>query len=215
MLKNIDYTELFSQERIPLTSIFRPLLSTGNLPPDPTFPYGRVEDINYNQLDPAGHNLIKEINKRPWIATVSYCSGHPFNRPKEEDTPYTEHLTYKGKPRWEFAEEMHKLNKQVRGHRISKDIYRTEIKDLIEASRSWFNLTMNVYKTEPFLQWMRSFFVAYTNTFLQFQLYRPPEVTLNPLFPIPNYTLVCGYFGVEHRTGLHTLLSESIRNIPI
>ena len=216
MIQRVTEQDLIDKDRYPLVLPFRTPISPGKLPKDHTFPFGRVEEIDYNLLDQSGIELIRELNRRPWLATVSYCSGHPCDRPLEEETPISmRQPLYKEAKRWDYEQEMDKLAKKVRGHRITKEIFKHEIKSLLDVSRSWFNLNVNVYKPDPFFQWMHLSFMLYARTFMQFPLYQLPEVTFNPLFPVPNFNVSCGYYGMEHRTALHDLFVEALRNIPI
>ena len=205
---------LEDQKKYPLVLPFRKPRPRSGIP-NPFFPYGPPEEIVWKDIDPVGHRLIKEINLRPWIATVAYCSGHPADRPVEEETPWCQKLTWNGLSRWNFYQEGVKLERQLRGHRIGKAAYNEQVQNLIETSRAHFSLNVNVYVMAPFLQWLRTVYTVYLQTFMRMPIYKLPEVSLNPMSPIPHFNIMVGYFGVEHRESLHELFVDSLRVVPI
>lgn len=199
----------------PLALPFRPALSKGSLPKDLSFPFGHPQCLDYSKLDPIGIDLIKELNKRPWCQTVSYCSGHPMDRPEDENTPWSSKATWKGKNRWDLSVELEALSRQYRGHRLTKDAFHSQSDELLNLSRTRFHLNLNIYVMEPFTKWLRIVHVIYARTFMKFPVYRLPEVIFNPVVPTLNYSINCGYFGTEHRVGMHKLWSEALRHVPI
>src|SRR5277367_5848603 len=53
-------------------------------PIDPFFPFGTPNQIDWTKIDQAGVEMLQELNLRPWIKSVEYCSGHPLDRPPDE-----------------------------------------------------------------------------------------------------------------------------------
>lgn len=208
--------DVATMQRHPLVFPFRPPVPKGTFPaPNPCFPFEHPQELNYDELDPVGRDLVRELNKRPWCETTCYCSGHPTDRPEDEQTLWTRNTTWEGKNRWDVSEELEKLQTRLRGHRLNKENYQASVKTLLDASRAQFLLGLNVYKLNPFYKWLRISYVMFVRTFMPFGVYQLPEVTLNPLIPVPNLSISIGYFGVEHRQALNSLFSEALRHVPI
>jgi hypothetical protein len=184
------------------------------------YPYGEPEDINYDLIDPIGRRLIKELNMRPWISTVSYCSGHPQDRPIDEETAEsTTHYMPSSDPpkpvRWNFYEELYRMSSL--GADLPEGKMEEAQDELAESSITEFNLSVHVLNHHAFVVWIRT-----VNTALRMFVGRealrdrPIDVRLNlNMRRGMNYIITWPYFTVKERTIFHEIMLGTLDNIPV
>jgi hypothetical protein len=177
-------------------------------PLDPSFPFGRPENIDYKILDEAGHDLIKELNLRPWVKTVEYCSGHPLDRFPEEQSELYPYATGEN-----VYEEIAKLDMAYLRGLVNDTYFKHRKTELRSAGATRFYLNMNVYNLGIFLEWTRllsALIIATTNSGLY-----PLIVRLNPLRPGVNVSVYWDYWTLEERDMIHDLFLVSLNNFPV
>ena len=114
------------------------------------YPNGEPENINYETIDEAGRELIKELNKRPWISTIAYCSGHPQDRHVNENTKcsrshYIPDIVPPKVVRWNFYEELYRMTSL--GSSVPPEQLKEAQKELAKSSITEFYLS---YRRHPF-----------------------------------------------------------------
>ena len=188
---------------------------------DPLFPYGAPEELDYATLDQAGVELIKEINRHPWIATTEYCSGHPSDRPPTEETAHTaEHnrivmATMPTAFRWDFWEELQRLTDYHLKGKIGKTDYVTRQAMLVECSKATLYFGAQVSVVRPFFGWMRLVYSGFGEIFTGSPLYSMPTLTVDPMRKLMRIHFSFDYYGVAHRERAHNILMTSLMEFPI
>lgn len=173
---------------------------------DPFFPFGKPEDINYSELDSAGITMIQEINKRPWIKTVEYCSGHPLDRPTGEQSELYPYATGENV----YMETARLESSFVRGL-IPDQYFRHRKEELRKAGITRFYLNVNVENMIPFMEWVgyiSKLVVMATNT-----LINPVVVRYNPLRPGINYSIYWDYWTLEERHLIHSVVMDALQHV--
>jgi hypothetical protein len=191
---------------------------------DPNYPYGQPQEIDYSLLDQAGVELVQEMNRHPWLATVDYCSGHPSDRPPSENTPISiarDELAARFMPnafRWNYWEEIKGcMDAYVAGNK-SKTDYLIARNGLTELSKTTLRIAMFVGSLKPFIYWMRLVFMGISAAFLGLPEYEMPKLTLNPMKCAKhelNFIFEFEYFGVAHRQVVHDIMLDALREIPL
>jgi hypothetical protein len=176
--------------------------------PDPTFPFGRPEHINWEEIDPAGHELLKEINLRQWMKTTEYCSGHPLDRPLNEASELYPYITGEN-----VYEEIHRLDLAYMRGLVNDSFFKHRKLELRNAGCTRFYLNVNVYDLEIFLQWTR-FISTLVIASMNSSVY-PLVVRFNPLRPGNNVSLYWDYWTMDEREMIHGLLMASLAQFPV
>lgn len=175
---------------------------------DPAFPFGKPDKIDYKELDIAGHELITELNLRPWIKTVEYCSGHPLDRFPEEKSDLYPYGTGEN-----VYEEMQKLDMAFMRGLINDTYFKYRKKELREVGATRFYLNVNVYDEKIFKEWIKlasSLVIATTHNGLY-----PLKVQFNPLRFGTNYSIYWDYWTMEEREMVHVILLTALQNFPV
>lgn len=175
---------------------------------DLSFPFGRPENINWEEIDQAGIILIKELNLRPWIKTTEYCSGHPLDRPAGELS-----LLYPISTGENVYEEIHTLDlAYVRG--LISDIYfRRRKQELRDIGATRFFLNVNVYNQTIFQDWIRALttmVMVATNSGINLLNVRYNQLRLGM-----NYSIYWDYWTMEERDLIHALTLECLSHFPV
>ena len=188
---------------------------------DPLFPYGTPEELDYSMLDQTGVELIKEINRHPWIATADYCSGHPSDRPPTEETSHTAErnkIITVAMPtafRWDFWEELQHLTDHHRKGQIGRIDYMTHRTLLLECSKATLYFDAQVSVIRPFFSWMKLVYNAFEEVFMGLPFYSTPVLTTDPLHKLLRIHFSFDYYGVAHRETAHNILLNSLMEFPI
>lgn len=175
---------------------------------DPFFPFGTPNDIDWNTIDKAGAELIQEINLRPWIKSVEYCSGHPLDRPPDEESGLYPYVSGEN-----VYDEISKLDMAfVRG--LIPDVYfRYRKQELRTQGMTRFYLNVNVYNIEIFLEWTKA--ISHLVTIMTQSAINPVVVRYNPLRPGVNYSIYWDYWTMDERDMIHDAVSTALNHIPI
>lgn len=176
--------------------------------PDPMFPFGKPENIDYSLLDPVGHELIAEFNLRPWVKTTEYCSGHPLDRPIDEGSELYPYVTGEN-----VYAELQKLDYAYIRGLINDNYFKHRKTELREAGATRFYLNVNVYDISTFLEWARlasALVIAATHS----DLY-PLIIRFNPLRPGTNFSIYWDYWTLDERDLIHTVLLTALMNFPV
>lgn len=172
------------------------------------FPFGLPEHIDWTTADKAGLQFITELNKRPWVKTVEYCSGHPLNRPIDEVSDYYPDITGE-----DVYEEINMLdNAFVRGL-IPDQYFRARKQELRESGQTRFYVSMNVYNLTIFMNWTKHF--AMLLMIATGSDINPLVVRYHPMRPGVNFSLHWDYWTVNERDIIHTLALDSLNQFPI
>lgn len=175
---------------------------------DPSFPFGHPDNLDYSTLDKAGQELVAAINLRPWIKTVEYCSGHPFDRPTDENSALYPYGSGEN-----VYEEINKLDAAYVRGLLPEVYFRTRKADLRSAGATRFYLNVNVYNMIVFTDWIKLFSGVVT---LATQTHSNPLVVrLNPTRPGINYSLYWDYWCMEERTMIHYLALDTLNHFPV
>lgn len=175
---------------------------------DPAFPFGRPEDIDWSKIDAAGHDLLKEVNIRPWMKSVEYCSGHPLNRHPEELSELYPYVTGEN-----VYEEINRLDLAFIRGLIPDVFFRYRKQEIRSMGATRFYLNVNVYSIEIFLQWTK--ILAGMVTASTQSVTNPLIVRFNPNRPGVNYSIYWDYWTAEERNLIHYLVSESLDSVPV
>jgi hypothetical protein len=178
---------------------------------DAEFPFGRPEVIDWDELDKEGHPLIKEINLRPWMKSTEYCSGHPLDRPKDEQTGWGSRISDVLSEN--VYVEISKLDMAYLRGAIPDVYYRRRKLQLRDEGATRFYLNINVYNLVPFMQWIRTFSVTLLS--LLGSDYNPIVVRMNPLRPGLNYTIYWDYWSMDERVMIHDLALRTLQQFPV
>jgi|SRR5208337_323878 len=173
---------------------------------DPSFPFGKPEEIDYSELDSAGITMIQEINKRPWIKTVEYCSGHPLDRPTGEQSELYPYATGENV----YLETAKLESAFVRGL-IPDQYFRHRKDELRRAGITRFYLNVNIEDMIPFMGWIgyiSKLVVMATNT-----LVNPVVVRYNPLRPGINFSIYWDYWTLEERHLIHSVVMDALQHV--
>lgn len=176
--------------------------------PDPEFPFGHPNNIDWTKIDSAGIQLIKEINLRPWMKSTEYCSGHPLDRPSDEKSEFYPYITGN-----DVYEEIGKLDMAYIRGLIPDVFFRRRKQELRERGATRFYLNVNVYNIAIFQQWTRmlsTLIIMSTNSILD-----PLIVRYNPVRPGMNYTIHWDYWTLAERELIHQLAFDSLMHFPV
>jgi len=175
---------------------------------DPMFPFGTPDQIDYKELDQAGVKLIQELNKRPWIKTVEYCSGHPLNRHPEEASELYPYVTGEN-----VYEETDKLDMAFIRGVVPDQFFRRRKRELREQGLTRFYLNVNVYSLPIFMDWVRT--LAAAVMVVTQQGLNPLIIRFNPIRTGVNYSIYWDYWTLEERDLIHNLALDTLNQIPI
>lgn len=175
---------------------------------DPAFPFGRPENIDWAQIDPAGVTLLQEVNLRSWMKSTEYCSGHPLNRPPNEVSKLYPLVTGEN-----VYEEINRIDTAFLRGLIPDVYFRQRKQDLRQQGMTRFYLNVNVYNIEIFQEWLK-FFCSVVTLATQTQL-NPVVIRYNPMRPGMNYSIYWDYWTIEERDMIHTLIMNSLSQFPI
>lgn len=175
---------------------------------NPQFPFGHPDNIDWSKIDPAGVNMLKDLNARSWIKSVEYCSGHPANRPANEGSAL--YPPANGRNPYEDINTLD--NAYLRG--AIPDVYfRYQKQEIRQSTITRFYLNVNVYNIAIFQAWVKllsTMITMATNTVLN-----PVLVRYNPLRPGINYTIAWDYWTLEERDLIHQVVTDSLANYPV
>lgn len=175
---------------------------------DPMYPFGRPENIDYAELDQAGIQLIQEVNLRPWMKSVEYCSGHPLNRPPDEPSYLYPFVSGEN-----VYEEINRLDlAHIRGL-IPDPYFRYRKQELRQQGMTRFYLNVNVFNMMIFQEWARIFSTLVTVA-TQSSV-NPLIARFNPLRPGINYSFYWDYWTVEERQLIHAVALDALSNFPL
>lgn len=179
---------------------------------DPEFPFGRPADINYDKVDEIGRPLIKEINKRAWVQSTEYCSGHPPDRPLGEKTKW-----YPGEGGQKIFQDCigdlmrYRMNGVISQHELDMKMV-----DLHQRYSSYFYLNVNVYQMNIFRQWLGSLQRLIFEVWGEDALFhRILDIKFHPIRPQLNFTIRFTYFSVEDREKIHQTILDSLHYFPV
>ena len=119
--------------------------------------------------------------------------------------------------RWDFFAELTKLKQRSKPGPAGLAKWYAESRRLMERSRTWFSLNLNLSSLPLFLAWARLVDVMVSRVFNGGTLpaYRLPEVQINSGRPGLNVTWSFEYNSVEDRRVFHQILLDTLRDIPI
>ena len=175
---------------------------------DPVYPFGKPDKINYKELDQEGVQLITELNLRPWVKTVEYCSGHPLDRPIDEPSDLYPYATGEN-----VYEQMQALDMAYMRGLINSTYFKHRKNELREAGATRFYLNVNVLDETIFKEWVKlasALVIATTHNGLY-----PLNVQFNPLRSGNNYSLYWDYWTLEEREMIHNILLATLDNFPV
>lgn len=175
---------------------------------DPAFPFGRVEDIDWNKIDAPGRDMLKELNLRSWVKSTEYCSGHPLNRPIDEVSDLYPYVSGEN-----VYEEIARLDMAYIRGLINDTFFKQRKTELRSTGATRFYLNVNVYDYAIFSEWVKvlaSLVAATTSSMLY-----PLIVRENPLRPGKNISLAWDYWTVEERDMIHQLVMVALNNFPV
>jgi hypothetical protein len=173
---------------------------------DPSFPFGKPEDIDYSTLDSAGITMIQELNKRPWIKTVEYCSGHPLDRPTGEQSELYPYATGEN-----VYVENAKLDMAFVRGLVPDQYYRHRKEELRKAGMTRFFLNVNVENLVPFMEWVT--YISKIITIATNTIINPVIVRYNPLRPGVNFSVYWDYWTLEERQLIHSAVMDALQHV--
>lgn len=176
--------------------------------PDPSFPFGTPDQIDYTKLDKAGVELIQELNKRPWVKTVEYCSGHPLDRPADELSELYPYVSGEN-----VYQEINKLDMAMTRGLISDRYFRYRKNDLQTVGATRFFLNVNVMDIKIFQSFVKVCSQLLTVTTQS--VVNPIIVRMNPLRPGNNFSIHWDYWTMAERNMIHAILLDALYNIPV
>lgn len=153
------------------------------------FPFGPPDSIDWTEINPVGHVLLKEVNARSWVKSTEYHAGmvSDIHAPAE----------------------LANLDlKFVRG--VIPDIQFRRIKRAMqEEFIARFYLNVNVYAMTPFMTWMKS--LAMTMASIQGDGLNPVMVRYNPLRPNANFTITWDYWTKHEQLMIHEIAVDTLQ----
>lgn len=177
-------------------------------PIDPYFPFGAPQDIDWKKIDSAGVELLQELNMRPWIKSVEYCSGHPLDRPPDEASELYPYVSGEN-----VYDEITKLDMAFVRGLIPDQYFRYRKQELRTQGMTRFYLNVNVYNIDIFLEWTRS--IAQLVTIMTNSSINPVVVRYNPLRPGTNYSIYWDYWTMDEQMLIHDAVETALLHIPV